>query len=94
MFRFPMLDDYALLDADGERFFLTHGHHWNEEYLPPLGMGTVLAHGHTHLATLKKLPCGITLFNPGSITLPKGGQGRTFGYWDGHALSHHLIDTL
>ena len=91
LLEFPMMADYAELDADGERFFLTHGHRWNEYALPPVGMGTVLAHGHTHIAEKKKLPCGITIFNPGSISLPKGGQGRTFGYWDGHDLYHYPI---
>ena len=91
LLEFPMMADYAELDADGERFFLTHGHHWNEYALPPVGMGTILAHGHTHIAEKKKLPCGITIFNPGSIALPKGGQGRTFGSWDCHYLYHYLI---
>ena len=91
LLEFPMMADYAELDADGERFFLTHGHRWNEYALPPVGMGTILAHGHTHIAEKKKLPCGITIFNPGSISLPKGGQGRTFGYWDGHALYPYPI---
>ena len=71
LLEFPMMSDYAELDADGERFFLTHG--------------------HTHVAEKKKLFCGITIFNPGSISLPKGGQGRTFGYWDGHDLYHYPI---
>ena len=91
LLEFPMMADYAELDADGERFFLTHGHRWNEYALPPVGMGTVLVHGHTHIAEKKKLPCGITIFNPGSISLPKAGQGRTFGYWDGHDLYHYPI---
>ena len=63
LLEFPMMSDYAELDADGERFFLTHGHRWNEYALPPVGMGTVLAHGHTHIADKKKLPCGITIFH-------------------------------
>lgn len=91
MLDFPMMADYAELDADGERFFLTHGHHWNEWKLPPLGMGTILAHGHTHIAENKRLPCGITIFNPGSISLPKGGEGPSFGYWNGQELSHHYL---
>ena len=91
MLDFPMMADYAELDADGERFFLTHGHRWNEYSLPPIGMGTILAHGHTHIAEKKRLACGITIFNPGSISLPKGCQGRTFGYWDGHDLFHYPI---
>ena len=91
MMSFPMMADYAELDADGERFFLTHGHLWNENKLPPLGMGTVLVHGHTHVAEKKKLDCGITIFNPGSVSLPRAGLPRTFGYWDGHDLFHYSI---
>ena len=88
MFEFPMMGDYAVLDAGKETFFLTHGHLWNEFALPPLGMGTVLAHGHTHIPELKRLECGLTIFNPGSVSLPKGGSERSFGYFDGERLSH------
>lgn len=88
LFQFPMMGDYAVLDAGGETFFLTHGHLFNESRLPPLGLGTVLAHGHTHVPELRKLPCGLTLFNPGSVALPRGGAARTFGFFDGRALRH------
>ena len=88
MFEFPMMGAYAVLDAGKETFFLTHGHLWNECKLPPLGMGTVLAHGHTHIPELKRLGCGVTIFNPGSVSLPKGGSERSFGYFDGERLSH------
>lgn len=91
MVQFPIMDDYRVLEADGERFFLTHGHLYNEYKLPPIGMGTILCHGHTHIAESKKLECGLSIFNPGSISLPKGGQSRQFGYWDGTTLSHHVI---
>jgi len=91
MFEFPMMGDYEILDAGRERFFLTHGHLWNEGKLPPVGMGTVLAHGHTHVPELKKLACGLTVFNPGSVSLPKGGASRSFGYFDGEALRHCTI---
>ena len=87
----PMMADYAVLDARPEKFFLTHGHLWNEYHLPPLGMGTVLAHGHTHIPELKKLECGISIFNPGSVALPKGGSLRSFGYFDGQSLKHYVI---
>ncbi len=88
MFEFPMMSDYAILDAGSETFFLTHGHLWNERILPPIGMGSVLAHGHTHVPELKRLECGITIFNPGSVSLPKGGSSRSFGYFNGEFLSH------
>jgi len=91
MFEFPMMGDYEILDAGKEKFFLTHGHLWNEDKLPPVGMGTVLAHGHTHIPELKKLACGMTIFNPGSVSLPKGGTSRSFGYFDGETFRHCTI---
>lgn len=86
MFEFPMMADYSILDAGKEVFFLTHGHHWNECKIPPVGIGTVLAHGHTHIPENKLLECGIRIFNPGSVSLPKGGSSRSFGYFDGESL--------
>jgi putative phosphoesterase len=91
MFEFPMMSDYAILETEKEKFFLTHGHLWNECKLPPLGMGTILAHGHTHVPELKKLECGLTIFNPGSVSLPKGGSSRSFGFYDGTGLKHVTI---
>jgi len=91
MLEFPIMSDYAVVDAGKETFFLTHGHLWNEDKLPPVGIGTVLAHGHTHIPELKKLDCGMTIFNPGSISLPKGGTNRSFGYFDGEMLKHYTI---
>jgi len=89
MFEFPMMGDYAVLEAGKKTFFLTHGHLWNERNLPPIGMGSVLVHGHTHVPELTKLKCGLTVFNPGSVALPKGGSSRSFGYFDGEALKHY-----
>lgn len=91
MLEFPITDDYRILDADGERFFLTHGHIYNETRLPPAGTGTVLVHGHTHVPENRTLACGIGLFNPGSVSLPKGGSSRGFGYWDGKRLFRYDI---
>ena len=91
MLEFPIMDDYRVLEAGGETFFLTHGHLFNEYRLPPLGMGTVLAHGHTHIPELKQLVPGLKIFNPGSVSLPKGGTSRSFGYYDGTQLKHYTI---
>jgi putative phosphoesterase len=91
MFEFPMMSDYAVLDAGAETFFLTHGHLWNEWSLPPIGMGTVLVHGHTHVPEQKKLTCGLTIFNPGSVSLPKGGSSCGFGYFDGTTLTRYCV---
>ncbi|MBO6167910.1 MAG: phosphodiesterase [Kiritimatiellae bacterium] len=91
MFEFPMMGDYALLDAGKETFFLTHGHLWNEYRVPPIGIASVLAHGHTHIPEFKTLECGLKIFNPGSVSLPKGGSNRSIGYFDGETLRHFAI---
>ncbi len=79
---FPILADYSTLFADGRRFFLTHGHLWNEQNLPPIPAGTVLTHGHTHIPVLKKLDNGILIFNPGSTSLPKQNFPPSYGTWE------------
>ncbi len=89
MMEFPMMGDYAVLEGEKETFFLTHGHLFNENRLPPIGIGTVLVHGHTHVPELKRLECGLTIFNPGSVSLPKGGSSCSFGYYDGSELRHY-----
>lgn len=92
MLDFPIMSDFAELLTPETRFFLTHGHLWNAEHLPPVPDNTILAHGHTHIPAIKRLECGITIFNPGSISLPKNGHPATFGWFDGRELSVHLLD--
>jgi len=87
MLEFPMMADYSELWCGKFRFFLTHGHRWNGANLPPLASGTVLVHGHTHIPECRKLDCGITVFNPGSIALPKGGWPPSFGWFEGSSLT-------
>ena len=91
MLEFPIMADHAELVADGRRFFLTHGHYWNRFNPPPVPDGTVLAHGHTHIPEIAAVD-GITIFNPGSVTLPKGGFPRSFGFFDGERLSVLRLD--
>ena len=68
---FPVMADYAALWLEGRMVFLTHGHLFNEEHLPPLGEGDVLIHGHTHVRVAADRGRYFFL-NPGSIALPKG----------------------
>jgi predicted phosphodiesterase len=83
--------DYAYLCREGLTVFATHGHLFHKDRLPPLRRGEVLLHGHTHIPELKQLACGISIFNPGSVSLPKGGSARSIGYFNGTALEHHAI---
>lgn len=86
MFQFPLAADHAELSADGVRLFLTHGDRWNAWNLPPLPPGTVLAHGHTHIPAVKTVG-GLTIFNPGSLALPRCNFPCSFGFFDGERFS-------
>ena len=91
MLEFPIMAEHAELVAGPRRFFLTHGHRWNRFAPPPIPDGTILVHGHTHIPELSPAD-GILIFNPGSITLPKGGFPRSFGFFDGEKLSVRRLD--
>lgn len=88
---FPILADYALLESEGHMIFLTHGHHFHAEALPPLCPGDVLLHGHTHvpLCTAKD---GITVLNPGSVSIPKEGSPHSFMTLENGAFTWKMLN--
>lgn len=77
MLQFPLLADYAVLWLDGRMVFMTHGHHYNADNPPPLQRGSILLFGHTHLMALEQRE-GFWYLNPGSISLPKGGNPNSY----------------
>ena len=95
---FPCMAEYnILLDPDanggaGMTIFLTHGHAWGPgihnsvDVWPELPQGSALVYGHTHKKvnqTSDSHP-GITVFNPGSVGIPKDGTHSYGVYEDGH----------
>lgn len=79
---FPIMADYAMFCADRVSIYVTHGHIFNEDNLPPLMDGDVLLHGHTHLLRADKAETedgrNIIILNPGSVSIPKGGNPHTY----------------
>lgn len=73
---FPIMSDYSIINVDGINLFLTHGHIYNKENIPPLE-DVILIHGHTHINTIEKFEKGMYI-NPGSITLPKENQENSY----------------
>ncbi|MFH1879866.1 MAG: metallophosphoesterase family protein, partial [Bacillota bacterium] len=57
--------------------FITHGHLYNIQNMPPIGPGDLLIHGHTHIHTVEKHG-GATYINPGSASLPHEGQPKSY----------------
>ena len=92
LLKFPIMADFSEIITDSARFFVTHGHLWNAANVPPVPQGTILAHGHTHIPEIRLLPEGVTLFNPGSISLPKRNFPPTFGFFDGTSLTVRRLE--
>lgn len=95
---FPVLADYCLLESAGHLIYATHGHHFNEDHLPPLYPGDVLLHGHTHIPR-RTLRDGVYVLNPGSVSIPKAGSWHGYmtledGVFTWKTLSGDVRDTL
>ena len=78
LLKFPICADFSWFYAEGLRIFLTHGHAYNPENLPPLREGDIFLYGHTHIP-LVAVHGSSYLCNPGSISLPKEGHPESFG---------------
>lgn len=76
--KFLIMADYSLLFAGRHTVFVTHGHLWNKDTLPPLQSGDVLLHGHTHVPCWEETAEGIFVLNPGSASIPK--EDSAHGY--------------
>lgn len=80
---FNLADSMLLMDSTNYPLWVIHGHQLeiNGGQLKfPLN-GAVL-YGHTHLPTAENKD-GLHLWNPGSISLPKGGNPPSFGWYEG-----------
>ena len=87
MLSFPLLGPYATVVIDGVRLFLSHGHLWGpDERLPPLPDGAIVATGHTHVPAVERVH-DHWCFNPGSISIPKGGSGPSYALLEDRMLT-------
>ncbi len=70
---FPILAEYAVMIWNGRLIYMTHGHVFNLDNLPPLVKGDILLHGHTHVPAWTQTDKCLYL-NPGSVSIPKEGS--------------------
>ena len=75
---FPILADYICLSLDGLTVYATHGHKFNTQAPLPLVKGDILLHGHTHLLTCEEFGDENYYLNPGSVSIPKGGNPASY----------------
>ena len=88
---FPIMADYALIEAEGHTVFATHGHLYNPMHLPPLKQGDILLCGHTHVPAWED--CGAyRYFNPGSVSIPKEGSSRGYMLMEKNAFTWKTLD--
>lgn len=86
---FPCMADFSQLRIEDKTLYLTHGHLWNPEKLPPLAQGTVFLYGHTHVK-LDGVYSDIRCLNPGSVSIPKDGSHSCMVYENGDFRFHIL----
>jgi putative phosphoesterase len=67
---FPIMADYMTIFLEDRMLFITHGHLFNDDKLPPLKKNDILIHGHTHVQAMVNRG-NYTYINPGSVSLPK-----------------------
>lgn len=87
------------------RMFLSHGHIFMPECFPANALSQLepgdandrpidaYLYGHTHIFQLQKNFKGVLMVNPGSTSLPKGGNPPTFGFYDNGKFSIHHLET-
>ena len=79
---FPCMADYGAILQEDKTIYLTHGHLWNPEKLPPLESGSIFLSGHTHVK-MDKMVGGVRCLNPGSVSIPKDGSNSYLLYENG-----------
>ena len=74
---FPVLADYGFFLCGNRTVYMSHGHHYNPDHLPPMKAGDVLLYGHTPIWKAEKMGQFYQV-NPGSISIPKGGNPPSY----------------
>ena len=88
---FPVLAEYALMPLGNRIIFITHGHTFNKEKLPPMKAGDILLHGHTHVPACEAF--GEYMYmNPGSVSIPKDGAPRSYMTLEGEEFTWKTLD--
>ena len=95
---FPVMADYALLSFGKQVIFITHGHIYNTENLPPIKNSDVLLHGHTHIRIMENKG-DYFYVNPGSVSIPKENQVNSYaifedGIFTTKDLDGNVLETL
>lgn len=76
--KFPVMADYMYIVSGDVPFFMTHGHLYSPDNMPPaVTEGSVFVSGHTHI-TYDYIKDGVRFMNPGSPSIPKEGSKPSY----------------
>ncbi|MBJ3814419.1 phosphodiesterase [Shimwellia pseudoproteus] len=90
LLHFPLMAPWQQVLLPSGRLFLTHGHLYSPEQPPALAAGDILASGHTHIPVAEQRG-EIVVFNPGSVSIPKGVFPASYGMLDDDVLTIHAL---
>lgn len=88
---FPMLQDYSIVDANGKILYISHGHLMDPLTEGPKTGADAFITGHTHVPIEVKID-NTTIYNPGSIALPKENHPCTYGYYSNGKLTTYTLE--
>ena len=91
MLSFPVMADYALMPLGERMVFMTHGHVFNRDSMPPMKAGDILLHGHTHIPACEAVGECIYM-NPGSVSIPKDGTPRSYMMLEGTEFTWKTLE--
>lgn len=89
---FPILADYAVLPVGKRLMYLTHGHRFYMDALPPMQDGDILLHGHTHVPAWEPFGTDNWYFNPGSVSIPKQESAHSYMTLCGQSVQWKSLD--
>ena len=80
---FPVMSTTAcVLDTKTNKsIYMSHGHVYSPDNLPPIPEGSVFLSGHTHVLMAEKRN-GVLCVNPGSVSLPKNGNPKSYAVYE------------
>ena len=90
---FPVLADYAVLPVGRRLIYATHGHIYHVKNLPPLALGDVLLHGHTHVPAWTEFGQGNLYLNPGSVSIPKEDSPHSYMTLEGNTMQWKELES-
>ncbi len=88
---FPCLAEYIMIYDGNNSFFVTHGHKYNPQNLPPFVKGSILVNGHTHIPAFDRND-GFIYLNPGSVSIPKESSEHSCIILENDTVTFYTVD--